>query len=69
MVEQAHDGPHVGGHCDSRFAAVRGTFVENFLEHDEIGGAVAVMLGGRVVVDLYGGHAPVGAIDPGLVLG
>jgi len=48
------------GSCDRRFAPVRDVFLENFLERGEVGAAVCVMAGGRVVVDLWGGWA-----DPG----
>ncbi len=54
--------PPVGveGSCDRRFAPVREAFWGNFRERGEVGGAVCVMVGGRVVVDLWGGWA-----DPG----
>ena len=47
----------IEGHCDPRFAAVRTAFADNFEHHAEIGAAVTVAIGGRVVVDLWGGHA------------
>ncbi|CAM5689994.1 putative Beta-lactamase domain-containing protein 2 [Streptomyces afghaniensis 772] [Streptomyces afghaniensis] len=47
----------VRGHCDARFTAVRRTFEENFRERGELGAAVAVTVGGEVVVDLWGGWA------------
>jgi CubicO group peptidase (beta-lactamase class C family) len=47
----------VEGACDARFAPVREAFAANFALHDEIGAAVTVVLDGRVVVDLWGGHA------------
>ncbi|WP_405640871.1 serine hydrolase domain-containing protein [Streptomyces sp. NBC_00019] len=47
----------VQGHCDERFAAVRVAFEENFRERGELGAAVAVTVGGRTVVDLWGGWA------------
>ncbi|MFF1292447.1 MULTISPECIES: serine hydrolase domain-containing protein [unclassified Streptomyces] len=50
-------GAHVQGHCDERFAAVRAAFEENFRERGELGAAVAVTVGGRTVVDLWGGWA------------
>ena len=46
----------IEGHCDPRFAAVEAAFRDNFRVRDEIGGAVCVMLEGRAVVDLWGGH-------------
>ncbi|EFL29987.1 beta-lactamase [Streptomyces viridochromogenes DSM 40736] len=45
----------VRGHCDARFTAVREAFEENFRERGELGAAVAVTVGGRTVVDLWGG--------------
>ncbi|MEU5317701.1 serine hydrolase domain-containing protein [Streptomyces sp. NPDC021056] len=50
-------GARVQGHCDERFAAVRVAFEENFRERGELGAAVAVTVGGRTVVDLWGGWA------------
>jgi CubicO group peptidase (beta-lactamase class C family) len=47
----------IGGVCDPRFAAVRDAFAGNFAEHDEIGAAVTMFVGGRKVVDLWGGWA------------
>jgi CubicO group peptidase (beta-lactamase class C family) len=45
------------GHCDTRFTAIRAAFEENFRERGELGAAVAVTVGGRTVVDLWGGWA------------
>jgi CubicO group peptidase (beta-lactamase class C family) len=45
----------VSGWCDPRFAAVRSEFAANFRERGELGGAVCVSVGGRVVVNLCGG--------------
>ena len=47
----------VEGHCDPRFAPVRDAFRANFAERGELGAAVCVMVGGRVVADLWGGWA------------
>jgi CubicO group peptidase (beta-lactamase class C family) len=49
--------PHVQGHCDARFTAVRAAFEENFRDRDELGAAVAVTLDGETVVDLWAGWA------------
>ncbi|HEV7732373.1 MAG TPA: serine hydrolase domain-containing protein [Candidatus Binatia bacterium] len=57
------DAP-IDGTCDSRFAAVREAFACNFVLHDEIGAAVTVSVGGRMVVDLWGGHADVARRQP-----
>ncbi|MBM4269584.1 MAG: beta-lactamase family protein [Deltaproteobacteria bacterium] len=45
------------GYCDARFAVVRDEFVTNLEERGDVGAAVAVSVGGRVVVDLWGGWA------------
>jgi CubicO group peptidase (beta-lactamase class C family) len=45
------------GACDSRFSAVKDAFAENFPTHGEVGAAVAVMVDGEMVVDLWAGHA------------
>ncbi len=47
--------PAVSGWCDPRFAAVRSEFTTNFRERGELGAAVCVSVGGRVVVNLCGG--------------
>ncbi len=47
----------IEGVCDPRFAAVREAFAGNFEKHGEIGAAVALYVGGRKVVDLWGGWA------------
>jgi CubicO group peptidase (beta-lactamase class C family) len=46
----------VDGTVDARFEAVRDAFRENFESHNELGGAVCVVVDGWVVVDLWGGH-------------
>ena len=45
------------GSCDPGFAPVRDAFRGNFGDRGELGGAVCVMVDGRVVVDLRGGWA------------
>jgi CubicO group peptidase (beta-lactamase class C family) len=47
----------IDGVCDPRFAPVREAFVTNFAERDEVGAAIALSVGGRMVVDLWGGWA------------
>jgi CubicO group peptidase (beta-lactamase class C family) len=47
--------PEISGRCDARFAAVRDAVADNFREHDELGAAVAITLGGRTVVDIWAG--------------
>ena len=54
----AHGEPFpVDGICDPRFAAVRDAFVTNFTDRGDVGAAVTVSVGGRVLVDLWGGWA------------
>ena len=45
----------VGGECAKRFARVREVFEASFAT-GEVGAAVAISLGGELVVDLWGGH-------------
>ncbi|WP_433477955.1 serine hydrolase domain-containing protein [Spirillospora sp. CA-142024] len=47
----------VQGHCDPAFAGVREVFERHFAEGRELGAAVAVHVGDRKVVDLWGGVA------------
>jgi CubicO group peptidase (beta-lactamase class C family) len=49
------NAPQVGGNVDEGFGAVHDEFVRNFTERREIGAACAVYVGGRKVVDLWGG--------------
>jgi len=49
------DAGTVHGHCDARFARVREIFEESFARGDELGAAVAFVLDGETVVDLWGG--------------
>ncbi|MEV0966749.1 serine hydrolase domain-containing protein [Streptomyces sp. NPDC049910] len=60
----AETGIHIQGHCDTRFAAVRAAFEENFVQRGELGAAVAVRVGGRTVVDLWGGWADAAGTRP-----
>lgn len=46
----------IEGECDPRFARVRDAFATNFAQEDEIGAALCVYVGGREVIDLWGGH-------------
>jgi CubicO group peptidase (beta-lactamase class C family) len=47
----------VAGTADSKFARLRDAFAANFATGLEQGGGVAVVLDGRPVVELWGGHA------------
>ena len=54
----------VQGQCDSRFSAVEDAFRENFASRDEVGSSAAVYLGGKLVVDLWGGYADAARTRP-----
>ena len=54
----------VSGVVDKGFEAVRDAFDENFRSHHELGGAVCVVVEGRVVVDLWGGYRDLSATMP-----
>ncbi|HEX6417379.1 MAG TPA: serine hydrolase domain-containing protein [Acidimicrobiales bacterium] len=47
--------PEVGGSVAPGFEPVRDAFVDNFARRRELGGAVCAVVGGEVVVDLWGG--------------
>ncbi|TPJ27511.1 serine hydrolase domain-containing protein [Mesorhizobium sp. B2-8-3] len=47
----------IDGVCDPRFAGVRDAFAWGFAQGLEHGGGVSVVVHGRTVVDLWGGHA------------
>jgi CubicO group peptidase (beta-lactamase class C family) len=47
----------VQGTCDPAFAAVGESFEANFAERSEVGASVCLTLGGRTLVDLWGGVA------------
>jgi CubicO group peptidase (beta-lactamase class C family) len=47
----------VHGTCDARFARVRDLFAEQLANPEELGASLAVTIGGRRVVDLWGGVA------------
>lgn len=54
----------VEGVCDPRFARVRDAFASIFADGLEHGAGVSVVAGGRVVVDLWGGHADAAKTRP-----
>lgn len=54
----------VGGTVEAGFEGVREAFDRNFVEHDEVGAACAVYVGGCKVVDLWGGIADVRSAAP-----
>ena len=44
------------GECTPGFERLRDAFRRNFEDHAEIGAAIALMVNGKLVVDLWGGH-------------
>jgi CubicO group peptidase (beta-lactamase class C family) len=54
----------VGGRCDARFRRVREAFAWNFARRGEVGAAVAVTVDGKLVVDLWAGHADAARTRP-----
>ena len=56
--------PDIRGSCDARFAAVAEALRENVAERGELGAAVAVVLDGRPVVDLWCGWSDAGRTRP-----
>ena len=54
----------ISGTVDPRFAGVRDAFAGCFADGLEHGGAVAVSLDGKLVVDIWGGHADRAATRP-----
>jgi CubicO group peptidase (beta-lactamase class C family) len=51
------DAGEIAGTCDPRFAAVAEAFRENAAQRGELGAGVAVLVEGRLVVELWGGWA------------
>jgi CubicO group peptidase (beta-lactamase class C family) len=47
--------PEIHGRCDPQFERVREALAENFERHDELGAAVAVVIDGEPVVDMWAG--------------
>jgi len=54
----------ISGTCDPRFAPVREAFIGNFRERGEPGGALALMVDGRLVADLWGGYRDAARQNP-----
>jgi CubicO group peptidase (beta-lactamase class C family) len=54
----------IQGNCDHRFAAVRDAFAANFEAGREVGASFAATLDGKLVVDLWAGHADAGYTRP-----
>lgn len=58
------DAPQICGRCDRRFAGLRSALARNFNEHGEVGAALAVVLEGRPIVDLWAGWTDRGRTRP-----
>lgn len=54
----------IGGKVEPGFEGVADAFARNFAEHGEVGAATSVYVGGRKVVDLWGGTADVATGAP-----
>jgi CubicO group peptidase (beta-lactamase class C family) len=50
--------------CDARFSAVRDALSDNFARFGEVGASVAVMVDGRMVVDIWAGNADAAGTRP-----
>src|SRR6266511_2842559 len=56
--------PEIAGPCAERFRGVRDAFRNNFLEHDELGAAVAIAVEGRLDVDIWAGWKDAARTQP-----
>lgn len=67
-VERTIDGPHgsypIAGTAQGRFDRVVEAFCEHFRAGAELGASACVMIGGEVVVDLWGGYADLDRTRP-----
>ena len=54
----------VEGDCDARFARVKEAFAANFAAGREVGASFAATVDGRLVFDLWGGHADTARTRP-----
>jgi len=59
MSHKSAQSGGIQGHCDPAFGSVRDAFADNFAQLGERGGAFALSVRGRKVVDLWGGWADV----------
>ena len=57
------DSRRIEGEAERRFAPVREVFARSFAT-GEVGAAVCVTIGGRVVIDLWGGHRDAARTQP-----
>jgi CubicO group peptidase (beta-lactamase class C family) len=51
------DGRHIRGFVDAGYGSLMDAFVANFLERGDLGAGCTVLVGGQIVVDLWGGLA------------
>lgn len=56
MADVSHPVAVVHGRCDPAFERAREAFADNFERGEEVGASCSVVLGGRTIVDLWGGH-------------
>jgi CubicO group peptidase (beta-lactamase class C family) len=54
----------IDGTCDPAFRALKSAFIENFEVDQDIGASCCVVLEGRLVVDLWGGHKTADRVAP-----
>jgi CubicO group peptidase (beta-lactamase class C family) len=64
MGTAATDRAAIHGVCDSRLQGVRDAFAENFAQGGEVGATVAATVDGKLVVDLWAGHADAARTRP-----
>jgi len=64
MATAAIDTAAIHGVCDSRLQGVRDAFAENFAQGGEVGATVAATVDGKLVVDLWAGHADAARTRP-----
>jgi CubicO group peptidase (beta-lactamase class C family) len=64
MATAATDTAAIHGVCDSRLQGVRDAFAENFAQGGEVGATVAATIDGKLVVDLWAGHADAARTRP-----
>lgn len=60
MISVTTRAGRVEGKCDRAFKPVLESFIDNFEARDEVGASVCVNVGGKTVVDLWGGRTSPG---------
>jgi CubicO group peptidase (beta-lactamase class C family) len=55
----------IRGTCKDGFQRVKEAFAANFEDHSEVGASLAVMVDGKMAVDLWGGYADGQRTRPG----